>query len=200
MKNSKAHGFSLVEVIIALSLVGALTVMLSSSWWLLIRLNEHLADKDDLTADLQDRLRLQRFLESIVSTDFTDEFELITELDTTTLTAWVSPGGFAIPGAETDPCRLILQTENVGGVSVRIQPMSFTDSSDELNDLKLTWHSFQKKGRCTFDIMGRDGRWFNDWPVATQRGLPLCVRLRFPDSEISPEILARVHAAGDCHP
>ncbi len=199
MKNPNAYGFSLIEVIVALSLIGALTVMLSSSWWLLIRLNEQLAEKDDLSTDLQDRLRLQRFLESIVSTDFADEFELKTELDTTTLTTWVSLGAFEIPWAETDPCRLTLQTDSAGGVSARLLPMGFTDSSDETNDLALAWHSFQKLGRCTIDVMGCDGRWYVDWPETTQRGLPLCVRLRFLDSEIYPEILAHIHTSGDCH-
>jgi prepilin-type N-terminal cleavage/methylation domain-containing protein len=196
-------GFSLVEVVIALTLTSVVTTMLASSWYLLLRLNDRMQDDTWRSTGLQERLRIQRILGSAVSVDFfsdTPEFELVTGPDTITLTAWVNPGGFDIPDADTDPCRVELHTGTSAGLVIRLLPDFFEMSPGNRQNADFTWRGLEQQGRCRIDVLGCDGRWHKNWPAPEQQGLPQSVRLRFDGAGIPAfaDIVVRLPAAGEC--
>ena len=200
-RSGKFHcaGFTLIEIMIAISLAAVITTMLASSLWMTLQFNERLEQSQNRYSDLADRLRLLRFAGAAVSghhpARLNSGFSLMSEGTETILTAWISPGLFAVSGAETDPCRLILQTQATGGIRMIIEPNYFGSVSETDYDRLL----FDDFGRCRIEALSCDGLWHSTWDTFERDALPQAIRVRFL-SNINgfPDIIIPLYAASDC--
>jgi prepilin-type N-terminal cleavage/methylation domain-containing protein len=201
--SGKSHyaGFTLIEIMIAISLAAVITTMLASSLWMTLQFNERLEESQNRYSDLADRLRLLRFAGAAVTghhpARLHSGFSLTSEGTKTTLTAWISPGLFTVSGAETDPCRLILQTQATGGIRMTIEPDYFGSLSETVPDYdRLLFDDF---GRCQIEALSCDGLWNSTWNTSERDALPQAIRIRFL-SNINgfSDIIIPLYAAGEC--
>ena len=191
-------GFTLVELMVAITIGAMIATLLAASLRMTIRFHDTSARQATERGDVMDRLRLQRFLGSalaaIPGTGVTEELTLHSGGDGQRLTVWISPGAFDIPGEPTDPCRLELSTCKTPGLLLTLTPVDpaqnrpipvETDAAQTASPKPLpllNQRMFPEMQRCVIDVLSTDGEWRNEWPDGDRNGQPCAVRIRFEDT------------------
>lgn len=171
-------GFTLVELMLSLILTSSIAGLLASSWWLIIRFDTRASELCQFTPQLEDRIRLGRFVHSVFSdtTNLTGkDFELITNETCSTATMWISPGAFSVPDKLTDRCRLKVVSGSFPGVQLTIQCPSINDICE--NSKPVLSETFLVQNRSTrIEVLGLDNQWHNQWTKPEHHGLPRAIK------------------------
>lgn len=194
-KHGPESGFTLVELMVAITIGGLVATLLAASLRITLRFDDESARQAAERGDVMDRLRLQQFLGSalaaIPGTGVTEELTLHSGREQQRLTVWISPGAFDIPGEITDPCLLELRAGATPGLQLAIfpvdpvqsRPISGEADAGQTASSKppslLNQPIFAGMQRCVIDVLSTDGKWLSEWPDADRSGLPCAVRIRF---------------------
>ena len=210
----RSAGFTLAELMVALTIGATVVTLLVTALQAIIRFQDSPGARRDTSVEAMDRLRLGRFLGSVVARSG-PAVGLPVTLESATrgsvLTARISPGAFDSPGTVTDPCRLEIRTDDTPGVMVRVISMDDEDTLQQtaavppavsagsvISESRL----FRDRWGCRIETLGCDGEWRTEWPPAALEVYPQAIRLRFPDGGDPagnfPDIVIAIPVAGRC--
>lgn len=198
------YGFTLVELMVSITLGSVIVTMLASSWWMSARFSERFIRSKTTRTDVMDRLRLQRFISAATTVELASpepDFTITTQNNSQglILTMWIRPAAFDVPDADTDLFRLKIHTDAKSGLSLHITPSTATDETSESD---LVWHLFASRGTCTLAALACDGKWYSEWSAPEHTTLPKAICIQFHSdasgSTAFPDIIIGLPAAGDC--
>ncbi|MBN1296390.1 prepilin-type N-terminal cleavage/methylation domain-containing protein [bacterium] len=192
------RGFTLVELLIAITLTSAALGLIASAWWMTVRFQTRLDDASSHRIDPDDRLRLHRYVGAVDrngQTGTEPSFQLIPLDSGQHLTARIIPGAFDPVPDYAGYSRLIVTTNISPGLQMDIHPATLGHNPEETPPA-VTGRLLESGGPVTIHVLGIDDQWYDRWSEPDRKGLPRAVRFR---QQEHPDVIIPLNTLlGDC--